>query len=369
MDELDEIEKEALQQAMSATDLKDRAQALEVAKAVSEKRKIMEETRKTKFDADELSSEKKFARTKHWGAAMTPLLAVFLTGAALVLQSWQFRASAALQTQANEESQWRDAIKNVSFKDPGATMVSAFGMHSFFDSPRYSTQARIVAATLLPHVDNSDGFDTIYFDLTDTTDESNQAHIIAISKTLFNLQMELYRVNVLTNRPTRIDLQTLTEMLGDDDPPDFIQRDAASRRQAAANAWMLDSASDGLNDIWSVKKSATPRGTDLSGVILENGNFGGLDFSNAVLQGGALYNADFTGAKFTGAVFRRKLVSDAILDGSDLSGVLDFAESKWERSTWWNAKCISPELLDYLEKNDATASPENKQAGKAIPCH
>jgi Pentapeptide repeats (8 copies) len=369
LDELEAIEKKALEQAMSATDLKDRAQALEIAKVASEKRKIMEETRKTRFDADELSREKKFARTKHWAATVTPLLAVFLTGAALVVQSWQFKASAALQTQANEESQWRDAIKNVSFKDPGATMVSAFGMHSFFDSPRYSIQARIVAATLLPHVDNSDGFDNIYFDLTDTADESNQAHIIAISKTLFNSQMDLYRVNVLTNRPTLLEFQTLKEMLGDDDPPGFIQGDATSRRQAIANAWMLDSASDGLNDIWSVKKSAAPRATDLGGVILENGDFGGLDFSDAVLQGGAFYNADFSGAKFTGAVFRRRLVSYAILDGTDLSGVLDFAESKWERSNWWNAKCISQELLDYLEKNDATASPENKQAGKAISCH
>ena len=65
----------------------------------------------------------------------------------------------------------------------------------------------------------------------------------------------------------------------------------------------------------------------------------------------------------------RKLVSDALLDGTDLSGVVDFAESKWERSDWWKARCISQELLDYLEKHDATASPEDKQAGNAISCH
>ena len=368
MDALDAIERNALEQAMAATDLKDRAQAVEIAKAVSEKRKMIEETKKISLDADEASREKRFARTTHWAATVTPLFAVFLTGAALVLQSQQFSASAKLQIDANEESQWRDAMKNVSFKDPGATLVSAFGMHSFFDSSRYSTHAQIVAATLLPHVDNPDGFDNIFFDLIDTANTANQAHIIAIAKTLFNSQTDLFRVNVLPNLPKLLDSQTLKEMLGDDDPPGFIQQDAMSRRQAAANAWMLDSASDGLNELW-VGKKAMPQSADLSGVVLENGNFGGLDFSNAILQGGALYNADFTSAKFTGAVFRRKLVSDAVLDGADLSGVVDFAESKWERSDWWKARCISQELLDYLEKNDATASPENKQAGNAISCH
>jgi hypothetical protein len=71
----------------------------------------------------------------------------------------------------------------------------------------------------------------------------------------------------------------------------------------------------------------------------------------------------------TGAVFRRKLVSNVALDGADLSGVEDFAESKWEKSNWWKAKCISKELLEYLEKNDATVSPEDKRAGNSISCH
>jgi len=368
MDQLEIIEKKALEQAASATDLRERADAMEIAKSVSEKRKLVEETKKTALEAEEASRERKFARTKHWAATMTPLLAVFLTGAALVLQSQQFSASARLQINANEESQWHDALQNLSFKDPATALTGAFGMHSFFDSPLYSTQAQVVAAALLPHVDNPDGFDDVFFDLTDTANAGNQAHVIAVAKTLFSSQMDLYRVNVLVNRPTLLDFQTLREMLGDEDPPAFIQGDATSRRQAAASAWMLDSASDGLNDIWT-RKSASPQGTDLSGVVLENANFGGLDFSNAVMQGGALYNADFTNAKFAGAVFRRRLVSDVILDGTDLSGVEDFAESKWERSDWWRAKCISKELLDYLEKNDATASPENKQAGNAISCH
>jgi uncharacterized protein YjbI with pentapeptide repeats len=368
MDELDVIEKKALEQAMSAADLKDRAQALEIAKTVTEKRKMMKETEKIGLDAREASVEFKFARTKYWAAAVTPILAVFLTGAALVVQSRQFSDSAKRQIDANEESQWRDAIKNVSFKDPGATLVSAFGMHSFFDSPRYSTQARTIAATLLPHVDNPDGFDNVFFDLLDTANTSNQGHVVAIAKTLFNSQLDLFRFNVLVNRPTPVDFQALREMLGDDDPPDFVQTDSTSRRQAAASAWMLDSISDGLNNMW-INKNAMPKGADLGGIVFERGQFNELDFSDANLQGGALYHAEFKGANFAGAAFTRKLVSNVTLDGANLSRIEDFAESKWEYSNWWKAKCISKELLEYLEKNDATANPENKRAGNAITCH
>ena len=379
MDELDEIEKKALEEAKSAADLKDRVQALEIAKAITEKRKMMKETEKIDLDAKQASREYKFARTKHWASTLTPLLAVVLTMATLLVQSKQFSdsskqqsdqfaANAKLQIAANEESQWRDGIKNLSMKDASTTLVSAFGMHSFFDSPNYSTQARNIAATLLPQLDNPDGFDNIFFDLTDTANTANQGHVIAIAKTLFNSQMDLYGINVHANTPALPNFQTLKEMLGDDDPPKFIQADAASRRLAGARAWMLDSASDGLNDIW-VSKSASPLGTDLNGVVLENGQFEGLDFSNAILQGGALYNADFKKAKFTGAVFSRKLVANVFLDGADLSGIEEFADSKWQNSNWWKANCISKELLAYLEMNDSSASPENKRAGSSIACH
>lgn len=369
MDELDIIEKRALEQAMTAQTQRERAEALEIAKTITEKRKMMKETEKIQLDAKEVSREYRFGRTKHWASMVTPLLAVAMTMLTLYNQSQQFKETAKLQTDANEESQWRDAIKNLSMKDARTTLLSAFSMHAFFDSPPHANQARTIAATLLPHVDISDGFDNIFFDILDMTNTSNQVHVVAIGKTLFNLQLDLFHVNALANRPAQVDFQTLREMLGDDDPPDFIRKDSDSRREAGARAWMLDSVSDGLSGLWMNNKSTAPRGLDLGGVVFEDGQFNGLDFSNTNLQGGALYNADFKRANFAGATFTRKLVSKVTLDGADLSGVKDFAESHWEDSNWWKAKCISKDLLEYLEKNDATASPENKQEGNAITCH
>lgn len=369
MDELGIIEKKALEQAAAAQTQKELAEALETAKTIAETRKLMEETEKVHLDATEVSREYKFGRAQHWASMLTPLLAVAMTAYTLYNQTQQFRETAKLQTDGNEESEWRDAVKNLSMKDPRTTLLGAFSMHGFFNSPSHANQARTIAATLLPHVDISDGFDNIFFDILDTANTSNQVHVVAIGKTLFNLQMDLFRVNVLANRPSQVDFQTLREMLGDDDPPDFISKDSTSRLEAGARAWMLDSVSDGLSSLWVNNKVTAPRGLDLGGVVFEDGQFDDLDFSNTNLQGGAFFNADFKRANFAGATFTRKLVSNVTLDRADLSGVKNFEESKWENANWWKAKCISRELLEYLEKNDATASPENKQEGNAISCH
>lgn len=130
---------------------------------------------------------------------------------------------------------------------------------------------------------------------------------------------------------------------------------------------MLDSISDGLNGI-RMNKNAVPKGTDLDGVIFRTWPVQWVDFSNANLQGGALYHADFKRTNFAGATLTTKLVSNVTLDGTNPSGVEDFAESKWRYSKWWKAKCISKELLQYLEQNDATTGPENKREANAISC-
>jgi hypothetical protein len=367
VDELSAIEKKALEQAAASDDLEVRRKAMEIANAVSEKRKVMTETAKLLLDTKEASRESKFGRTRYWAGTLTPLLAVFLTGATLLMQTWQYQSSAKLQVDANEDSQWRDAIKNVSMRDTGTTLISAFAMRTFFDSSHYSLQARTVAATLLPHVDNPDGFDNVFFDMLDDNSKPNQAHIVAIAKTIFNSQLDLYHVNVLASQPVKLEFATLKEILGEDDPPTFIQQDPASRKQAVASAWMLDSVSDGLHDLW-VSKNGTPQGMDLGGVVLEFGQFDGLDFSRTNLRGGALYHSDFKGVNFTGASFTRKLISNVTLDGADLKGVTDFEESRWEYTNWWKAKCLSPELLAYLEKNDSTATLQNRHEAHSVLC-
>ena len=110
-DELDEIEKKAIARAASTEDWKKRSEALEIVRTVTERRKMLKEMKKIELDAQDAVQEQKFGRAKFWASAMTPLLAVALTGAALLLQTAQFRAG--------EETQWRDAVNRISLKTPG----------------------------------------------------------------------------------------------------------------------------------------------------------------------------------------------------------------------------------------------------------
>jgi len=371
-DALDTIEKRAVEQAESSQDPDFTAKALDIAKTVSEMRKLRSETEKITLDANEASREHKAAATRYYMTILTTTSAVALAAATLGFQIWQQRSNTELQTDtqklqidANEDSQWRDTVKTLN--SPGTTLVSAFEMGSFFYSKHHSMQARNIAATLLPTLDNPDAFDTVLFDMLDYDDASNGRHIIAISRTVFNSQLDLYGINVGMKQPLRLDFPTLKKILGDDEPPNFISQDVASRKRASVAPWMLDSVSAALLDLWLTKK-ATP-GKDLGGIVLENGNFNGLDFSHIDLKGGAFYNATFTGANFAGTDFTRRLISHANVAGADLSGVVDFSESKWELTNWWDAKCLSEVLLHYLENNDATASSENKAKAHAISCH
>ena len=251
-------------------------------------------------------------------------------------------------------------------RDTGDTLISAFAMRTFFDSPHYSLQARTVAATLLPHVDNPDGFDNVFFDILDDNSKSNQKHIVAVAKTIFNSQLALYNVNVLANQPVKLEFATLKEILGEDDPPTFIQQDPASRKQSVASAWMLDSVSDGLHDLW-VSKNGTR-------VWILEAWFSSLVNSTALIFFAPTCGAApsiiliFKGVNFAGASFRRKLISNVTLDGVDLKGVADFEVSRWEYTNWWTAKCLSPELLAYLQKNDSTAPLQNRREAYSILC-
>jgi len=363
--DLDTIEKKALEQAVSLDDLESRAKAFEIAKAVSETRKLRSETEKITSDAEGASLERKSAKTRYYVTIGTTISAAVLAALTLGFQISQLVSTIKLQTdaqnlqiEANEESQWRDAVKTLS--NPGTPLASAFEMSSFFYSKHHSMQARNIAATLLPTLDNADAFDTVLFDMLDYDDASNGRHIVAISRTVFRSQLDLYRINVGMKQQLGLDFPTLNKILGDDEPPEFIQQDATSRKRASTAAWMLDSVSGALLDLWVTKK-ATP-GKDLGEVVLENGKFDGLDFSHIDLRGGAFYNASFKGASFVGADFRRRLISNADLGQADLSGVVSLAESKWEVTNWWEAKCLSQQLFDYLENNDVTATPENKRA-------
>ncbi len=380
-DDLDEIEAKALNNAKSSENLTETAKSLEIVKLVRETRKLRSEVGKIALDAKEAFPEYKRGRLKYLATKMapyTPLFAVVLTATTLIFQGYIWHSDQRHQTEAHEESQWREAVKNISLKDSDTALVGALGVHSFFASENHPRQARKVAAVLLPHVDDVIGFDTILFDMLDLVDSAApedkdimQGQIIDISKAVFNSQLDRYGVNRGAQHLS-LDFRMLRQMLGDDEPPAPILQDDTKHTKAFAAAWKLSSVSTVLQTLWT-DKGLSPQGADLGGVVLVGKGsgereFSKLNFSNLKMAGGAFYKANFMEANFTGADLSRKLISGVNLAAADLRSV-EFAGSKWEHTNWWEAKCISTSLLAYLEEIDDTATSENKAAAHKISCH
>jgi uncharacterized protein YjbI with pentapeptide repeats len=70
-----------------------------------------------------------------------------------------------------------------------------------------------------------------------------------------------------------------------------------------------------------------------------------VDFDRSVFSDADLSNAKLAKANLTKTGFR-----NVKLTGADLSGIKKFEQSTWQNVEWWKAKCISPELYDYLEQ-------------------
>jgi hypothetical protein len=115
--------------------------------------------------------------------------------------------------------------------------------------------------------------------------------------------------------------------------------------------------SHSLKMLWNHReKRTTPARQNLADVVLEDDTFDNLDFSDADLRTAILYKASFKNCIFRGANFKDTLVQDVWLDGADRSGVTRVSGSVWQGTTyWWDAKCVSPERLEYLMGNDPSS--------------
>jgi Pentapeptide repeats (8 copies) len=58
--------------------------------------------------------------------------------------------------------------------------------------------------------------------------------------------------------------------------------------------------------------------------------------------------SDWKGANLSGADLTFSTLYAVDLDGANLSGITRFLGANFEKSSWWNAATISPQLLDYL---------------------
>ncbi len=308
-----------------------------------------------------LRIKRSLLRTTAFAVWIAVIVVVALAYMTISEQRKQPERLAALQRDANEDAQWREALKLVSFRDPASSQIGVFAMQGFFGSPQYSAQARAIAGLLLPNVSNVYAFDEVLARMGPPhTDRSNYQDLTGIAQMLGLDQRARNHISgAAMKKNTPFLMESVSAMRAGSKDSD---RDKDQQTRVAA--WELDSMSRTLRRLWTdkdPKKRLSPGGWPLSGAVLENGDFDGLDFSETDFSFGILFNASFQGARFNKATLKDAYVRKVALDDADFSGVTAFSGSRWEESNWWDAKCVPQPLLDYLLKEDAhPLTPEAK---------
>lgn len=284
------------------------------------------------------------------------ILAVVVTGLALMLQTRQFHQTISQQVEqfgrtekqqaeAHEDTEWREALKSVSFNDPRSSMIGAFAMQGFFNSPRYSQHAREIASGLLANTKNVSDFDEILTEMREKTDASNMTHMTVVAQMLGYEQRSKYKMK---GAASDADTPFLMKVVDEIDPnPNNLEHNPDLQVKIAA--WEIDSISQFLCQLWRDRnKKLSPVNQVLTGTVLENCDFDNLDFSNSHLDFGILSDATFRNVRFQNATFRDLFVHHIKLEGADFSGVTEFSGSRWEDTNWWLAKCVPEKMLNYL---------------------
>ena len=286
--------------------------------------------------------------------------ALILAAATLLGQTAQFFYTDREQRIANQDTQWREAVKNLSFQDPHAPLVNALSMQGFFGSTEYGQQAISIAIADLPLIHSDpQGFDEVFFELVDNhTDSSNQDSIFGISRTILDSQQTLYASYAVTSLQDTRSAVALDSMLGGPSLTDFQSNSQSHSncQQAATASWELDSVSQGLHSLW-VDTKLSPADADLGAIVLENGDFHTIRFSGAGLGNAVIYKVRFDGVDFGSAKLRNSLMRHVCLNGADLSQVTDFGQSQWTDTNWWQAT-LSKRLKDYLTNYNAPSVNE-----------
>lgn len=302
-----------------------------------------------------------------------PYLVLLGTLITLGIQNYQFNETlreqrnqsesvARLQRDANEDAQWREALKLVSFKDQVSSLSGVFAMQGFFSSPRYSSQARTIASALLTNVPNVFVFDQVMSRMGPAhTDSSNVEDLTSMAQMLGSAQRVRNHIKGTASREKTPFL--IKEVSAIETSPNNLDRD--KDQQAAIAAWELDTTSHTLSDVW---KKLSPKDSNLLGAVLANTSFDGLDFTNVNFTFGILFNSSFKGTHFNAAKLRDVYVREVSLDDSDFSGVIVYDGSRWENSNWWDAKCIPPQMLSYLLKADPHPLTETAKTKLASGC-
>ncbi len=278
-----------------------------------------------------------------------PVIATFVSSAALVgtlfSQIRQFKENTRLQTEASEDTQYREALKSIENPERIHGAIGIPLLKSFFDSPRYGSQAREVALNVMVGMVDQESFRSFFDPIAERTDWSNYRPVVRLEAALYEQwvgwhsdldKLEKYeegtqkKTSQSEARPEKIPYQgpepAIKKGTG---PPIPLSEVKHMKEQKEKELWYCE---DFL--IQFLRKKRAPNQTiDLSG-------------ASPVYLGGK----DLTGLDLRGAILSDAVFDESKLDGADLSDVSQYEQSSWGSVAWWRAAKISSPLVKYLKE-------------------
>jgi hypothetical protein len=349
---------------------------LDAQKLIAEIENLRASAEKSRIDA-QIASESRIGNPvlrKFPVTQVTVILALVTFFSQTVQIFWSHRE----QVKTHEDSEWRQAIKSLSFDEKGKALPGALNVSTFYDSERYGDTARQLVAASLPHIVEPSSFNTVYFELQKHIDQTNINYLYGVNRALREKYVQFFQDERDSFSPL--------EDNSADFLPEWLEVNLSQRisddrvdQKRIAQDWEneIDSSTSGLASFWrqhqkldadastlALRSCQTSHDLQTLMLKLQNAvidlkrvdlscsylpktyiadvNLGGSSFDNSDLAG-----ADLSKANLSAASFRCTNI-----DGTNLKNVTNYEGSVWTGTDWEKDRNnLSPQLTTYLEKN------------------
>jgi Pentapeptide repeats (8 copies) len=292
-------------------------------KSQAELRKLALEETKLGYENATAEKRQRSESLKDYVALLAPFVTVLTLAATLIVGGWEFRQTEKDKAAAAEDAQWADAIKVISQSSKLSPGVIA--LNPFLKSPRYATLARETAVQLLANSSDRALFTDLYGAAFVPVGWDNLAQVIRLDKALkargSPLWEKTYDRTTDTNDPKKL-----------------------TPEEKEIVEYVNVALSEICSQVGSVLKGR-PSGTALD------------------LSGARFWSCDWSGADLSGANIDGLELASVDLRGASLGYIVHFENTYFYNVPWWEAKNISPKLLEYLEHDPDCEYKESKTYG------
>jgi hypothetical protein len=273
--------------------------------------KSQAEARKLDYENATAARRESSERLKEYVSLLTPVVTIVTLAVTLAFQGWQFIKAEKDKREAEEDAQWQGAVKTLSERSGLSPAVVA--LNPFLKSARYSEAARHAAIQLMANTTDPILFDGLFATALTPTSWNNLDDVMALMRTLTAegnpLWQKQWNKDTRTSEPSRL-----------------------SESERRIDVYLDYTMPKISAQVGSLLKTPRPSSVSLN---LAAARFRESDWEDVNLNGANIENVAFVTID---------------LKDADLGGITHFGSPLVAYTAWWEAKRISPELLEYLER-------------------